>query len=118
MSGEALDLDALNRLLGTGVSLLRYVLEADGVRFNVTLSLVDRTGSKRELVCRDVQHLELIPEGDALTKSMRLAVEDLRGESLDRTHFSLEELDRDTLFLHCAALEMEGLNLDGNLSGR
>ena len=105
-------LNELNTLLGAGVHLVSFELAAEGVRFTATLSLVDRAGAKHTLVCRDVQNLELLPEGDALTKPMQLEIADLRADGLARIGFSLEELSRDTLFLHCAGLEMEGLALD------
>lgn len=107
MSGEATNLPAWNRVLQAGVSLLRYELEAEGSQFRVTLTLIDRAGAKHTLVCRDVQNLELLPEGDALLKPLRLTLSDLREDGLDRVHFSLEEMDRDTLFLHCAALSFD-----------
>ena len=102
----------LNTLLVAGVHLLRFELEAEGVRFHATLSLADRTGVKHTLLCRDVQNLELLPEGDALTKPMNLEVADLRVDGLDRIGFSVEEISRDTLFLHCAGLEWEAIDLD------
>ncbi len=102
------DLRALNRMLGAGVSLVRYALEAEGKRFDATLVVADKLGARHTLRCRDVQNLELLPEGDALSKPMRLEVADLREDKLDRVHFSLEELDRDLLFLHCAELQYDG----------
>ena len=112
MSGASVDLNGLNHLLGAGVRLLRYSLEAEGPRFAVTLTLEDKAGAQHELLFGDVQNLELVPDGDALLKPMRLHLDDLRGDGLDRVRFSLEELDRDTLFLHCAELWMEGLRLE------
>lgn len=106
MSAE-IDLDRLNRMLGAGVHLMRFTLEPEGGRFMARLELIDTAGAKHTLVCRDVQNLELTPEGDALTRPMRLQVEDMREDRLDRVRFSLEETDRDTLFLHCDDLGLD-----------
>ena len=102
MSGGPVDLDALNRLFGAAMSLVRYTLEADGKRFNLSLPPADKAGAHHTLQCGDGQNLELLPEGDALSRPMRLELADLREDGLDRVHFSLEEVERDTLFLHCA----------------
>ena len=108
MSASAADLPSLNATLAAGLTLTRYELASVDDGFRVTLTLTDRDGAKLVLICRDVQNLELLPEGDTLSKPMRLQVTDMREDRLDRVSFSVEELDRDTLFLHCAGLSVEG----------
>ena len=54
----------------------------------------------------DVQNLELNPNGEGFHQLLHLQITDLSDEQLDRIRFSVEELERETLFLHCASIEL------------
>jgi hypothetical protein len=100
------DVAAINQALKNATELLAFDLRLTGQTYDLKLT-VGRSGSPAAtLLCRDVQNLELNPTGDGFDQLLHLHVEDLRDDHLDRIHFSLEELERETLFLHCAAIEL------------
>ena len=97
---------AINKALKNANQLLALDLRLAGKVYDLTL-IVGRNGEPAvTLLCRDVQNLELNPTGDGFDQLLHLQVEDLREDNLARIHFSLEELERETLFLHCAAIEL------------
>ena len=55
------------------------------------------------------QNLELNPAGNGFERLFELQVEDVRDDGLNRINFSLEELKRETLFLHCYNIEVVDL---------
>ncbi len=100
------DLAAINKALKSATELLAFDLRKTGSTYDLKLTVGHKGAPTATLLCRDVQNLELNPTGDGFDQLLRLQVEDLREDNLDRIHFSLEELEREALFLHCAALEL------------
>ena len=98
------DVGALNRRLKGKSELVSFELIRAGDHFNLKLSLAEKAGEPITLVCTDVQNLELNPTGDGFEQMLRLEISDLREDGLDRIRFSVEELERETLFLHCAEI--------------
>jgi hypothetical protein len=105
---NAVDVGKLNRALHGCVELVRFDLsrDAEGQRFDLHLTLADGKGRSVSVVCRDVQNLELNPAGNGFEKMCLLEVSDMSGDGLDRIRFCVEEVKRETLFLHCADLEL------------
>ena len=103
------DVGALNRALNGFTELRRFELVADKTRggYSLSLTLGEDGHGQITLLCRDVQNLELNPEGEGFEQMLRLRVSDLRDDGLDRIRFSLEELEHETIFLHCAEMELE-----------
>ena len=105
MSGDA-DVAAINKVLKGASELLVFDLRLTGKSYELKLTVAREGCPGVTLLCRDVQNLELNPAGDGFDQLLQLRVEDLREDRLDRIHFSLEELERETLFLHCAGIEL------------
>lgn len=77
--------------------------------FTLRLTLADEDGLTKTLVCRDVLNLELNPTGHGFHQIIQLRVIDMRSDGLDRIRFTIDELEHETLFLHCADLEVAAL---------
>ena len=103
---ESTDIGAINKALKNATELLAFNLHLSGNTYELKLTVGRKRVPAATLLCRDVQNLELNPTGDGFDQLLHLQVEDLREDNLDRIHFSLEELERETLFLHCAAIEL------------
>ncbi len=105
----AVDLDKVNAALVGFTRIVRFDLQSNGTHFELALTLAKRHGADRlTLRCREVQHLELNPTGDGFAELTKLQISDLREEGLDRVQFALEEIENETLFLHCADFMLEG----------
>jgi hypothetical protein len=96
----------MNQALKGATELLAFDLRLAGKAYDLKLTVGRKGVAAATLLCRDVQNLELNPTGDGFDQLLHLQVEDLREDNLDRIHFSLEELERETLFLHCAEIEL------------
>lgn len=101
--------DSITRELRGFTELRHFDLEWDSVRSTFTLRLVLANHGEmiKTLLCRDVQNLELNPTGDGFHQILQLRVIDVRADGLDRIHFTIDELEHETLFLHCADLEFD-----------
>jgi hypothetical protein len=97
---------AINKALKNAIELLVFDLRLTGSTYDLKLTVGRKGEPAAKLLCRDVQNLELNPTGDGFDQLLHLQVEDLRDDHLDRIHFSLEEVERETLFLHCAEIEL------------
>ncbi len=102
----AVDVEGLNGRLSGVTELLGFQLTRVGGKYELSLALGTRKTEKLALtlICRDVQNLELNPGGDGFEQMPQLHVADLREDGLDRIRYSIEELERETLFLHCAEI--------------
>jgi hypothetical protein len=105
VSGKV-DVAAINAGLKHKAELLAFELVRLGERYDLKLTLGGRAGDEVVLVLSDVQNLELNPGGNGFAQMVRLEVTDMREDGLDRVHFSLEEMERETLFLHCAGISL------------
>ncbi len=100
------DLKAINAALKNATELQTFDLKREAGYYNLKLTLSRKDKTSVTLVCRDVQNLELNPTGDGFEKFLELQVTDVSEDALDRISFSLEELQRETIFLHCAAISL------------
>jgi hypothetical protein len=100
------DIAAINQALKGATELLALDLRLTGKTYDLKLTVGRKGIPAATLLCSDVQNLELNPTGDGFDQLLHLQVEDHRDDNLDRIHFSLEESQRETLFLHCAAIEL------------
>jgi len=107
MSGSP-EVAAINAALRGATELLGLQLTHDSGKYQLMLSLgrVENGKLAITLVCRDVQNFELNPTGDGFEQLLHLHVEDLSSDGLDRIKFSIEELERETLFLHCSSIQV------------
>lgn len=96
--------DALNG--HTELVSLELTRTAEARRFDLHLALADGKDRRVLLVCHDVQNLELNPAGNGFDKMCSLEISDMSGDGLDRIRFCVEETRRETLFLHCAGVEV------------
>jgi len=103
------EVEKLNKELRGFSDLVQFDLmaSADGTKYGLSLTLANADGKRIVLVCGDVQHLELNPAGNGFEQMFRLEVADLRDHGLDRIHFNVEEMENETLFLHCATVELQ-----------
>ncbi len=98
------DLRSVNAALDGETELMRFDLVRVDGRYRLALTL-GRNGKPGVQLCfSDVQNLELNPAGDGFDRLLRLVVEDLVEDGLDRIRYGVEERERETLFLHCADL--------------
>jgi len=102
------DVEAINLELRGFTELRRFDLEWDLVTssFTLHLSLANKQDLTKVLVCRNVQNLELNPTGHGFYQILQLRIEDVRSDGLDRIRFTINELEHETIFLHCADLEL------------
>ena len=107
--------ESINLALRAHTELQEFHLQLDthtGLRthptFDLRLSLAHPKASAKTVTVlfHDVQNLELNPNGESFHQFLHLHVTDLSDDQLDRIGFSVEELERETLFLHCASLEL------------
>ena len=104
---SATDAKALNAALKNATELQTFELKREAAYYTLRLTLSRKDKTTVTLVCRDVQNLELNPTGDGFEKMLDLQVEDISEDALGRIQFSLEELERQTIFLHCAAIALQ-----------
>ena len=102
----ATDVKSINARLKNATELQTFELKREAGYYTLTLSLRRKDKTTITLVCHDVQNLELNPTGEGFEKLLELQVEDVSEDTLDRINFSLQELQRETLFLHCAAVSI------------
>jgi hypothetical protein len=105
MSGKV-DAAAINAGLKHKTELVAFELVRLGEHYDLKLTLAAKDGEEAVLVCSDVQNLELNPAGNGFAQMVQLEVTDMREDGLDRIHFSVEEMERETLFLHCAGVSL------------
>jgi hypothetical protein len=100
---------ALNKSLHGYTDLTLFHLEPDSaqIAYDLTLTLTNNKKETLTLHCSDVQNLELNPNGEDFKKFIALQVEDLREDGLDRIRYSLEDLENETIFLHCANIQLD-----------
>ncbi len=105
---KTVDVNTLNQQLRgySEVTQLNLVADAERTTFELSLTLANEEGAALVLVCGDVQNLELNPAGNGFEQMLRLEVTDMREDGLDRVHYSVEEMEHETLFLHCASIEV------------
>ena len=106
---KVINVSELNEQLRGFSEVLEFHLAADAERATYTLSvrLANEDGGSLTLVSHDVQNLELNPAGNGFEQMMRLRITDMRDDGLDRICFSVEEMEHETLFLHCASVEVK-----------
>lgn len=103
------DVVAMERALKSFTELrhldLTYDLSSKSYVLRLTLA---RPGSEetKTLVCRNVQNLELNPEGGNFSQFLSLHLEDNRADGLGQIYFTVDELEQGTLFFHCSHLEL------------
>ena len=109
MPPAATDIPALNKALTGFTDLIRFDLSADHEhhRYDLILTLLNPKKQKLTLICQDVSNLELNPTGDDFRTLRRLQISDLSADKLDRIHYAVEELDSESLFLHCAEIRLQ-----------
>lgn len=100
------NLEAINTALAGAKDLLSFDLTLTPSGYTLRLTLGRKGAMAATLLCTGVQNLELNPTGDGFEQMFDLRVTDLREDGLDRIHYSVEELERETLFLHCAEIEL------------
>jgi hypothetical protein len=98
---------AINKALKGFTELRRFDLHLvqAGV-FALDLHLANNKAATLHLRFHDVRNLELNPTAEGFEQMIRLEVEDLADQGLDRIKFIVDELERETLFLHCGAVEI------------
>jgi hypothetical protein len=106
---KTVDVKKLNEQLRGFSEVVQFNLAADVDRtaYTLSLTLANENGESLTLVCVDVQNLELNPAGNGFDQMMLLKVSDMREDGLDRIHYSVEEMEHETLFLHCSSLEVK-----------
>ncbi len=105
---KTVDVEKLNQQLRGFSEVLRFDLaQAIDSAYLLRLTLMHEDGASLTLVCDDVQNLELNPAGNGFQQMLRLEVTDMRENGLDRIHFSVEEMEHETLFLHCADIDVQ-----------
>ena len=100
------DLKAINAALKNATELQTFELKREAGYYNLRLTLSRKDKTSITVVCKDVQNLELNPTGEGFEKFLELQATDVSEDALDRISFSLEEQQRETLFLHCAAISV------------
>ena len=102
------DTVAITRSLQGFTELRHFELTCDSnsLLYDLKLTLANQNEQTVTLVCHDVQNLELNPGGDGFHQLLLLRVEDVRDNGLDRIHFTVDELENETLFLHSAQVEL------------
>ena len=101
------DLRAINAALQTASQLITFHLDYTPTGYDLRLTLGRKGIPAVTLLCTDVQNLELNPTGDGFDQMFKLQVTDMREDKLERIAYSVEELERETLFLHCAGVTLE-----------
>jgi hypothetical protein len=106
---KTVDVVRVNQQLVGFSEVVQFNLAVDAERtaYTLSLTLANEDGVSLTLVCGDVQNLELNPAGNGFEQMVRLKVTDMRDDGLDRVHYSVEEMEHETLFLHCASLEVK-----------
>ncbi|ADW67300.1 hypothetical protein [Granulicella tundricola] len=101
--------EAHNETLRGYTDLTLFNLESDSARigFDLTMTLANSKGGHLTLHCSDVQNLELNPNGEDFKRFLGLHIEDLREDGLERIRYSLEDLENEAIFLHCANIQLE-----------
>ncbi len=102
----AVDVEAINLALRGVSQLLAFELQCIAGEFGLTLTLGRGGKLILTVLCKDVQNLELNPTGDGFDLLRQLKVVDMRSDGLERIRFSIEELEQETLFLHCADIQL------------
>jgi hypothetical protein len=102
----AIDVAAINQALRGKIEVLAFELVRLGDRYGLKLTLGRSTEPELVLLCEDVQNLELNPAGNGFAQMLQLEVTDMREDGLDRIRFSVEEMEREALFLHCAHVSL------------
>ena len=74
--------------------------------YNLRLTLANAAGETQTLACSDVQNLELNATGEGFEQMPLLRIEDVRADGLERIHYTIEELETEAIFLHCAEIEL------------
>jgi len=100
------DVDAINVGLRGASQLLSFELNCIAGEFDLELALGRSGKLVLTLLCKDVQNLELNPTGEGFELLRQLQVVDMRSDGLERVRFSIEELEQETLFLHCADIQL------------
>ncbi len=77
-------------------------------RFALRLTLANPAGVTKTLVCHDVQNLELNATGEGFEQLPLLRVEDVSSDGLGRIRYTVDELETEAIFLHCAGIELVG----------
>ena len=107
--------DSLNLALRSHSELRTFHLQLDthtGLRTHPTFDLHLTLAHPRDrdktitVIFHDVQNLELNHNGESFHHLPHLHITDLADDQLDRIRFSVEELEQETLFLHCSDLEL------------
>lgn len=81
-------------------------LDTSTSRYSLRLTLADATGNTKTLHCGDVQNLEFNATGEGFEQMPLLRIEDVRGDGLDRICYTIDELETEAIFLHCAQIEL------------
>jgi hypothetical protein len=97
---------AINAALEGAKDLLAFDLKHTPGGYTLHLTLGRKGIPAATVLCTDVQNLELNPTGDGFEQMYTLLVTDMRDDGLDRIHYSIEELERETIFLHCAGIQL------------
>lgn len=100
------DVKAINAALVGSKDLLAFDLGLTPEGYTLRLTLGKKGVPAATLLCTDVQNLELNSTGEGFEQVYNLLVTDMREDGLDRIHYSLEELERETIFLHCASIQL------------
>lgn len=100
------DVKAINVALVGAKDLLAFDLKLTPEGYTLRLTLGRKGVPAATLLCTDVQNLEVNSSGEGFEQMYDLLVTDMREDGLDRIHYSLEELERETIFLHCAGIQL------------
>jgi hypothetical protein len=104
---KTVDVKTMNEQLRGFSEVAQFNLAAEQNAYTLKLTLANEDGASLTLVCVDVQNLELNPAGNGFEQMMLLKITDMREDGLERIHFSVEEMEHETLFLHCASVEVK-----------
>ncbi len=103
------DANALNKAIRGFTELRHFDLTHDlsSDRFTLRLTLAELSQENTlTLLCHGVLNLELNPTGRQFRQFIQLHIEDVRDHGLEGIHFTVDEQENETIFFHCASLEL------------
>ena len=105
---RSMDAELITRALRGFTDVHEVALSKDPAnsQYSLRLTLANASGQTKTLRCGDVQNLELNATGEGFARMPLLRVEDVRSEGLERIHYTIDELETEGIFLHCAEIEL------------
>ena len=81
-------------------------LDPSTSHYSLRITLADASGKTVTLLCTDVQNLELNATGEGFEQLPLLRIEDVRADGLERICYTVDELETEAIFLHCAEVAL------------